>query len=374
MSSSPEMNSAARPRVVLLFGGRSDEHEISCVTAAGVAAAVDATQFEVIAVGVTREGDYVLAEDQIDGFQLDASAMPEVRDNGTRVLWPTSPAHPALRFVDAEGVQHNLGTIDVVFPVLHGPFGEDGTLQGMLEMLSLPYVGSGVLASALGMHKHFAKSVLEAAGLAVAPWRRITEAEYAADPSVAQRAAAELGYPVFVKPARAGSSVGVSKVHAEVDLERAMASAFETDSEVLLEPTIVGREIELAVLGQADGSARVSDVAGEIVVSGREFYDYDAKYLDAAGVSLELPATVTERELGELQTLALRAFHALGCADLARVDFFLTDNGAIINEVNTMPGFTPISMYPSLWIASGVSYADLVGSLIRLAITRGTAR
>lgn len=357
------------PTIVVLFGGRSSEHEISCVTAAGVLSAVDPSAYRTIPVGVTQSGAFVLAEDQVSGFALDASNMPHVRDNGTRILWPESPGQRSLTVRHPDGSTESLGTIDLVFPLLHGPFGEDGTVQGMLELLDVPYLGSGVLASALCMDKHFTKTVLSAAGLPVAAWRRLDNPKQAREPGLLEELVSELGLPVFVKPARAGSSVGVTKVHDVVELPAALDAAFLVDSSVLVEQAIVGREIELAVLG-GDSHPRVSDVAGEIVLSGREFYDYEAKYLGASGIELRCPTEVSDSELATLQDAAARAFTALGCEDLARVDFFLTEQQAIINEINTMPGFTPISMFPALWEASGMSYQSLISYLIDRALRR----
>lgn len=356
--------------IVLLFGGRSSEHEISCVTAAGVLSAIDQSRFTVIPVGITKTGEMVLAHEQIAGFALDAGHMPEVTDNGSRVHWPESPSEHGLRVTSADGVQSLLGNVDLVFPVLHGPFGEDGTLQGMLEMLDIPYVGSGVLASALCMDKHYTKTVLAAAGLAVAPGRTVHRHEIEHNPELGNSIVAELGLPVFVKPARAGSSVGVSKVKSAAELNPALALAFASDSIVLIESGVTGREVELAVLGGRSGQPRVSSVAGEIVFTGREFYDYEAKYLGAAGIELSCPAVLTDAELAMLREAAARAFDAVGCDDLARVDFFLTEDGAVVNEINTMPGFTPISMFPTLWQQSGMSYSELVTELIELALAR----
>lgn len=356
--------------IILLFGGRSSEHEISCVTAAGVLSAIDEARFTVIPVGITKNGHAVLADDQIAGFTLNAASMPEVVDNGSRVHWPESPLEHTLRVTHSDGTEAALAQIDLVFPVLHGPFGEDGTLQGMLELLDIPYVGSGVLASALCMDKHYTKTVLAAAGLAVAAGRTLHRREIENDPELAVSILHELGLPVFVKPARAGSSVGVSKVKNEAELDSALELAFQSDSVVLIERGVAGREVELAVLGGRDGHARVSTVAGEIVFTGREFYDYEAKYLGASGIELSCPALLSDAELSALRDAAARAFEAVGCDDLARVDFFLTEDGPIINEINTMPGFTPISMFPTLWQQSGMSYSELVTELIELALAR----
>ena len=358
--------------VVVLFGGRSSEHSISCATAGGVLEAIDRSRFEVIPVGITRDGAFVLEQDDPAKFRLDPDALPEVLDNGTRVLWPSSTLSRTLSVVEADGSVRALGEVDVVFPILHGPFGEDGTVQGLLELLGLPYVGSGVLASALGMDKHFTKTVLAAAGIAVAPWVTVTARQWAADPEAVVASAGVLGAPLFVKPARAGSSVGVSKVAggaaAADELAAAVELALREDSRVLIESAVVGREVECGVLGGHDGGAPRVSLAGEIVMTGREFYDFDAKYLDAPGIDLVCPAVLSADELAEMQSLAARAFTAIDGAGLARVDFFLTPTGFVINEINTMPGFTPISMFPKCWAASGLSYPELIDELITLGV------
>ena len=354
--------------VVLLFGGRSSEHTISCATAGGVLEAIDRDKYTVIPVGITRDGAFVLEEDRAAKFALDPAAMPEIVDNGTRIHWPESAQSREILYSDATGEVHSMGDIDVVFPILHGPFGEDGTIQGMLELTGLPYVGDGVLASALGMDKHYAKIVFAAAGIPVAPGVTVTARQWATTPEVAAEHAAELGWPVFVKPARAGSSVGVTRVAAAEELAAAMAIALAEDSKVLIEAAVIGREIELGVLGGRDGGAPRVSLPGEIVVSGRGFYDFDAKYLDAPGIDLVCPTNVTDDQLASLQDLAARAFEAIGGSGLARADFFLTDTGFVLNEVNTMPGFTPISMFPKCWLASGMSYRELIDELITLGV------
>lgn len=331
--------------------------------------AIDRTLFDVVPVGITRDGIFVLEDDDPERFGLDPSHLPEVVDNGSRVRWPESATSRELTVV-VDGSSRSLGDIDIVFPILHGPFGEDGTLQGMLELIDMPYVGSGVLASSLGMDKHFTKTVLEHAGIAVAPWRTVSKREYHVDDSIAFDAFRELGAPVFVKPARAGSSVGVSKVTSAEQLDSAMRTALAEDDKVLIEKGMPGREVEIAVLGGRPGEPARASVAGEIVITGRDFYDFDAKYLDAPGIDLVCPADIDADTLARLQSTALRAFDAIGAEGLARVDFFLTEDGIVVNEVNTMPGFTPISMFPSCWIASGVTYADLITELIDVADAR----
>lgn len=360
----------AKRRVVLLFGGRSSEHGISCVTAAGVLNAIDRSKFEVIPVGITKRGATVLlSEADLADYKLVAGGLPEVVENGTRVLWPASIDTKALSLIREDGTITSLGHVDVVLPTLHGPFGEDGTLQGLLDLVDLPYVGSGVLGSALAMDKHVAKTVLADAGIAVAPWRTITRHEFDRDPSVVSRLDEGLSYPLFVKPARAGSSVGVSKVKVASELPAALDVAFAEDSIVLIESGVVGREVEIAVLqGRNGGAPRTSSVIGEIVFSGREFYDFEAKYLGASGVELVLPAPVTDVEFASIRDAAVRSFEAAQLAGLSRIDFFLTEQGPVLNEINTLPGFTPVSMYPRLWEESGLAYTDLITELIELAL------
>ncbi|AXH35511.1 D-alanine--D-alanine ligase [Humibacter sp. BT305] len=359
-----------RLRVALVFGGRSSEHSISCATAGGVLEAIDRSRYEVIPVGITRDGAFVLEQDDPSRFALDATRLPEVVDNGTRIQWPDSVSSRELTVTEARGAApRSLGAIDVVFPILHGPYGEDGTIQGLFELLGLPYVGSGVLASALGMDKHFTKTVLEKAGIAVAPWQTVTAQQWASSASSVTASAEALGLPVFVKPARAGSSVGVTKVSAWDELPAAIDIALHEDSRILIESAIVGREVECGVLSGRGGAEPSVSVAGEIVMTAREFYDFEAKYLDAPGVDLVCPASLTDDELSRMQELAARAFTAIDGAGLARVDFFLTPSGEfVINEINTMPGFTPISMFPKCWIASGVSYPALIDELLALAL------
>lgn len=354
--------------VALLFGGRSSEHSISCATAGGVLGAIDRDRYNVIPIGITRRGAFVLEDDDPAKFALDANALPEVTDNGTRVRWPESTASRELTVTTADGSTRSLGDVDLVFPILHGPFGEDGTIQGLLELVGLPYVGAGVLASALGMDKHFTKTVFQQAGLPIAPWRTITADDWASNPDNAYSALESLGLPAFVKPARAGSSVGVSKVSSGEQLADAMAVALAEDNKVLIEAGLVGREIEVAVLQGRPGESSRASVAGEVVVSGRDFYDFAAKYLDAPGIDLVCPANLSADELAEMQRLGLAAFDAIGGEGLARVDFFLTADGWVINEINTLPGFTPISMFPSCWLASGYTYPQLIDELIEVAL------
>lgn len=358
--------------IVLLFGGRSSEHGISCVTAAGVLRALDRERFDVILVGITKRGANVLLDEtEVANYRLDVGQLPEVPENGTRVLWPASIDTRTLSVIEQTGEVRSLGRIDAVVPMLHGPYGEDGTVQGMLELVDVPYVGSGVLGSALCMDKHAAKTVLAGAGIAVAPWNLLTQSQVQRDSSIVERIDEGLSYPLFVKPNRAGSSVGVSKVSSKAELPAALDVAFAEDTIVLIESGVIGREVEIAVLqGRGNLAPRTSSVLGEIVFTGREFYDFEAKYLGAAGIELALPATVTEAEFRAIRDAAVLAFEVAQCAGLARIDFFLTEKGPVLNEINTLPGFTPISMYPQLWELSGLSYTQLLTELIELALER----
>lgn len=354
-------------RVALMFGGRSSEHSISCVTAAGMLGAIDRNRFEIVPIGVTSDGAMVLMDAEDIDYRLDSDPLPTVADNGSRVRLPDSATSRAFMVDMPDGSRISLGDIDVVFPLFHGPWGEDGTIQGMLELLSLPYVGCGVLASALCQDKHLAKVVVQSAGITVAPWRTVRQTH------VREHGVAGLDeglrYPLFVKPNRAGSSVGVSRVTTPEGLAHALEVAFREDSIALIEEGITGREVEIAVLQGRGGSApRTSSCVGEITFRGKDFYDFEAKYLGSDGVELVLPAEVTPEEFESLRDAAVRAFTAVQGAGLSRVDFFLTENGPVLNEINTLPGFTPISMYPQLWEHSGLSYRDLITELIDLAI------
>lgn len=373
IATGPIVSPGSAPRtVVILFGGRSSEHGISCVTAAGVLRSIDRTRFNVILVGMTRQGATVLMrEDDLADYKLEAGALPEVQDNGTRVLWPASTATQTLTVIEQSGTLRSLGHVDAVMPMLHGPYGEDGTVQGMLDLVDMPYVGSGVLGSALCMDKHVVKTVLADAGIAVAPWRTVTQEQVHADPYLVERLDEGLSYPLFVKPARAGSSVGVSRITAAAEMPAALDLAFAEDRTVLIESGVTGREVEIAVLeGRGEAAPRTSSVIGEIVFSGRDFYDFEAKYLGASGVDLALPADVTDAEFAAIRDAAVRAYEVTQCAGHSRIDFFLTAEGPVLNEINTLPGFTPISMYPRLWEASGMSYTELITELIELAIEK----
>ncbi len=331
--------------------------------------AIDRDRYAVIPVGITREGAFVLEDDDPAKFPLDAAHLPEVVDNGTRILWPEPGGDRTLRVVHPGGAVDGLGEIDVVLPILHGPHGEDGTIQGYFDTLEVPYAGGGVLDSALCMDKHFMKIALQAAGIPVAPWVTVRRAAWDGDPSSVREQAAGLGLPVFVKPARAGSSVGVSKVSAPEELDAALAVAFAEDDKVLIESGVTGREIEVAVLEAAEG-VRAS-LPGEIVLTSRGFYDFEGKYLGGDGVDVVCPAELSDAEVSAVQEAGVRAFEAVDGRGLARVDMFLTPSGElVVNELNTMPGFTPISMFPKCWVASGLSYRDLITELVEAGLRR----
>ena len=366
--------SGRRPRVLLLFGGRSSEHPISCVTAAGVLHAADPARWDVVPVGVARSGLWSHGEVDVAGFRLDAGELPEVPEPQRRVSVRTR-ADGAVELVAEDGA--SLGPVDVVFPLLHGPFGEDGTLQGMFESLGLPYVGCGVLASAVGMDKHFMKVAFQAAGLEVGPWETITDRQWARDPEAALERAGRLAHPLFVKPARGGSSFGITRVAEGEDLRAAIEEARRYDPKVVVEAGILGREIECAVLDGHGTEAPRASLPGEIVVKGSEaghqFYDFEAKYQDREAAQLSCPAELPEEQIARLRELAVTAFEAVDGSGLGRCDFFHTPDGRwVVNEINTMPGFTPISMYPAMWERTGLPYAELISELLDLALERGT--
>jgi len=370
----------ARLRVAVLFGGRSSEHAVSVLTARSVLGVLDPAQFDVVPVGITRAGRWVLAPipAAVDGSPAepapldssgDRSALSEVDPAGVPVTPPHGPPDADVATVGAPGAA--LGRVDVVLPLLHGSFGEDGTVQGLLEMAGVRYVGSGVLASALAMDKVMTKTVLAAAGLPVGHWEPLTPAETAVGPPGLEERVAGLGFPLFVKPARAGSSFGVSRVRRPEELAAAVAAAAGHDPKVIVEAAVTGREIECGVLSGLDGGPPEVSVCGEIVLDpSRDHYDFDAKYLSDA-TRLVVPAVLDPAVADAARALAGRAFTALGCEGLARVDLFLRPDGElVVNEVNTMPGFTPTSMFPLVWAASGLAYPDLVTRLVQTAARR----
>ena len=367
--------SSPKPRVAVVFGGRSSEHAISCITAGSVLQAIDREKYDVIPIGIATDGRWVLESGDPDRLLLtDPDKLPEVDGSGVSVSLERVTHGTDLVVSQPSEPPRTLGEVDVVFPLLHGPWGEDGTIQGMLEMAGVRYVGAGVLASAVGMDKAFMKVVLAAAGLPVMPGETITEREWRTDPAGCRARVDALGYPAFAKPARGGSSFGISKIHDASELDAAIAEAQRHDPKVLLEAAAEGaREVECGVLQSLDGPSDVS-VPAEIRIGGdHEFYDFAAKYLPEEHTELDVPADLDPATATELRGLAARAFEALACEGLARVDFFLLPDGSlVINELNTMPGFTPTSMFPRMWAASGLDYPQLVDRLIGLALARDT--
>jgi D-alanine-D-alanine ligase len=359
------VNGTRRLRVGVIFGGRSTEHAISCVSAGSVLAAIDRERFEVVPIGITGEGRWVLAGDDPATLAIHGRELPNVDPTGAMLMLPGDPTTKGLVVLAPGEMPEELGTLDVVFPLLHGPYGEDGTLQGLLEMAGIPYVGSGVFASAAAMDKHHMKQLLAAAGLQVPRYVLVRRGR----PVPAD--VADLGLPVFVKPARGGSSIGITKVTRASDLEAAVAEAHRHDPKALVETYVAGREIECGVLCGPDGP-EASTPAEVRVTGGQDFYDFEAKYLTDA-TEFDIPPALPDDTVEELRAHALRAFDALDCEGLARVDFFVTPDGQVlVNEVNTMPGFTPASLFPRMWATSGVDYPQLVSRLLDDALRRGT--
>ena len=358
-----------RIRVAVIFGGRSSEHEISCISAGSVLRALDRDKYDVVPIGITRNGQWVLEADDADRLSVVDGIFPEVDATRSPVLFTPDPT--AHELVVQTTVPSVLAQVDVAFPVLHGPWGEDGTIQGLLELAGVPYVGSGVFASAASMDKAHMKSMLHAAGLAVGPYEVITDFQWRHQREHALDRVSRLGLPVFVKPSRAGSSVGITKVKNYSDLEPAIELARLHDPKVVIEASIENnREIECGVLGSANGP-QASVVAEIVVREGHEFYDYEAKYVDDS-VDLVVPAELSDSVSARVRELACEAFLALDCEGLARVDMFISGDDILINELNTMPGFTPISMFPRMWANTGLDYPELVDALIQDAIRRGT--
>jgi D-alanine-D-alanine ligase len=365
------LGSGRRVRVAVVFGGRSNEHAISCVSAGSILRNLDPQRFDVLAVGITPNGSWVLTDGDPDALAITKRQLPQVGPaSGAELALPADPQRAGQLVSLAPGGGEVLASVDVVFPVLHGPFGEDGTLQGLLEMAGVPYVGAGVLASAAGMDKEFTKKLLVAEGLPVGAYAVLRGSQPTLEAAQRER----LGLPVFVKPARGGSSIGVSRVTSWEELPSAIARARDHDPKVIVEAAVTGRELECGVLEFPDGSVQASTV-GEIRVvgvRGREdpFYDFATKYLDDAA-ELDVPAKIDDEVGDAVRELAIRAFTAIDCQGLARVDFFLTEDGPLINEINTMPGFTAISMYPRMWAASGLDYPTLLATMVETALARG---
>jgi D-alanine-D-alanine ligase len=340
----------SKSKIAIICGGKSSEHEISCVSANGILNSIDRSLFEPVLIGITKSGKWLLLPDDTN-FAIINGALPTVPESGVEISITSQGLFSGGKAL----------TIDVAFPILHGPYGEDGTIQGLFEMIAISYVGSGVLASAVSMDKSYAKPIFAAAGLKVAPGIVVTSKDF--------ELPSNLTFPLFVKPARSGSSRGTTKVKQKSELAAAVINALEFDTKVIIEQGVAGKEIECAVL-QADAKVTVSQV-GQIVLSDKfEFYDFQAKYLDDS-MQLVVPADLPAGVEAKIQQAALAAFKAAGCEGLARIDFFYSDQGEIIiNEINTMPGFTPTSVYPKLIEKSGVSYQQLITKLIQTAQNR----
>ncbi len=342
-------------RVGVLFGGRSGEHEVSLASAASIIRGLDPNKYEAVPIGITKEGHWLAGGAQ--------KVLPEVLKSGQRVAMSADPSDTALIGLDGTARGEKL---DVIFPVIHGTFGEDGTMQGLLELAGLPFVGAGVLGSAIGMDKDVAKKLLQVTGIPVVPWIAVQRADWERDPKAIRRAVEKkFKYPVFVKPATLGSSVGMTKVHSRAELGPALDLAAEFAMKIMVERAVSAREIEVSVLGNHDPQA---SIPGEIVPH-REFYDYTAKYLED-GTQLLIPAKLKKSEVKKIQAMAVAAFRALELSGMARVDFFVEKRGGkiFLNEVNTIPGFTSISMYPKLWEANGIPFRELITRLIELAL------
>lgn len=347
-------------RVGVLFGGKSAEHEVSLQSARNIIDAIDKSKYEVVPIGIDKSGRWFLNDAEKLLPEANTEGLGAADQDALVTLMPEGRGE-----LVGESAPDSMGAVDVVFPVLHGPLGEDGTVQGFLRLADVPYVGPNVLGSAVGMDKDVMKRLLRDADIPNADWRTVLRHEL--DVLDLDDVVAELGLPLFVKPANLGSSVGVSKAHDKGELRPALEEAFRYDNKVLIEAFVDGREVELAVLGNEDP---IVSVPGEILPQ-HEFYSYEAKYLDEKGAVLQIPADLSEAEIKTAQDLAVRTFQVLCCEGMARADFFYrTDGVFMVNEINTIPGFTRISMYPKLWEASGISYTDLIDRLIQLAIAR----
>jgi D-alanine-D-alanine ligase len=373
--SQPDLHgvNGSRHRVAVVFGGTSSEHGVSCLTAAGVLSALDRDRFDVVGIGITRTGRWILVDSEtISRLGVTDGRLPELSENAAEAMLMRVSSGSELA-VREQSVLSHLGPVDVALALLHGPFGEDGTIQGLFEMMGTRYVGAGVLASAVGMDKHYLKLVLAASGLPIGPFIAITAAEWRRDRTACLATISALHYPLFVKPARGGSSLGITKVDEAAGLERAIEVAHAYDPKIIIEQGFVGaRELECGVLDDLDGGSPLASVVAEVRVhSASGFYDFEAKYLPEEQVDLDVPADIRPELVDQVQQLAIKTFEAIGCEGLARVDVFVTHDGmVVINEINTMPGFTPHSMFPRMWAASGVPYPELVERLITLALRR----
>lgn len=372
---------AEKIRIALVYGGTSGEHPISCATAGAVMAALDAERYEVISIAITQRGNWVPGETDPQKLRLNAASTVVPESDSRIVFAPGDGTQHVLRLdpaplgsSDSALNVTDLGPIDVVFPLLHGPFGEDGTIQGLFEMANVPYVGCGVFASAAGMDKHFMKLVLEAAGIAVGPYVAVTRKQWNTSREDVLAKVKDLQFPLFVKPARAGSSLGITRIDTIDELDAAVAEAQIHDPKIVIEQGIDGKEVECAVLGGSGDEPSRASLPGEIVLAhdAADFYDFEHKYVDTAALTMQIPALISDADTQEVRELAVRAFDAFGGEGLARVDFFVTpEGGVLVNEINTLPGFTPFSMYPVMWEKTGLPYADLIDTLVSLALERG---
>jgi D-alanine-D-alanine ligase len=366
---------ATRTRVAVIFGGTSGEHGVSCLTAAAVLAAMNRDRYDVVGVGITPSGRWVrVSEAAIASLHQTNGHLPVLGEDAHDAMLVRGVAGSELAVRDKSELEQ-LGPVDVALSLLHGPFGEDGTLQGLLELAGVRYVGAGVLSSAVGTDKMFMKLLFTAQGLPVLPWAPVRPGEWDRDPAAVTESVAALHYPVFVKPARAGSSLGISRVDSADDLGAAIRAAEKYDPKVLVEAAAVdAREVEIGVLQGLDGAApETSEIAEIRVDPAHQFYDFEAKYLPDEHTTLDVPADLEEAVVAKVRALAVQAFAALDVEGLARVDFFVFPDGRVVlNEVETMPGFTSTSMFPRMWAASGLAYPDLVDRLVRLALGRPT--
>jgi D-alanine--D-alanine ligase len=378
------VNEQRKIRVAVVFGGRGPEHAVSCLGGGNMLGAIDRDKYEVVPVGITRDGSWVLAADEPARLAVTGGQLPSVEavaESGAQVVpW----ADRALATSGPGQIPHLLGDVDVVLPVLHGPFGEDGTIQGLLEMAGVPYVGAGVLASAVSMDKEYMKIIFQAKGLPVGPHVVVRERDWSpaeaegtawspADPERKRvfDAIAELGWPLFVKPARGGSSIGTSKASDMAQLHAAIAVARSYDPKVIVESAIEGREIECSVLEGRDGGPPDTSLPGQLLIDGgEEFWDFEAKYLDASS-GMAIPAPIPAAHQQEIRRMSAQAFEAVSCEGLARVDFFYTPRGQIlINEINTIPGLSPASYFQKMWEASGLAFPDLISRLLETALAK----
>ncbi|MGH3277601.1 MAG: D-alanine--D-alanine ligase family protein [Trebonia sp.] len=373
------MGSARKVRVAVVFGGRSAEHAVSCASAGLVLGAMDSDRYDVVPIGIARDGRWVLTSGDPARLALTSGAAPSVEAvamPGVSVTPAAGPGGGALAFSGPAGAVPELGEVDVVLPLLHGTYGEDGTIQGLLEMAGIRYAGAGVLASAAGMDKEYMKLLFAARGLPIGRYAVVRDRDWGASLSSLERKrvfddVAELGWPVFVKPARGGSSIGTSRVDSAGGLEAAMGEARRYDKKVLVEAAIAGAEIECAVLEGIDGGSPEASVPGMIVVDPHAaWYDFEAKYL-AAESRMEIPAPIPDSAAARVRALACAAFNAIGCEGLARVDFFCTPSGEVlVNEINTMPGMTPSSGFPMMWAATGLPLPQLIDRIITTALAK----